>query len=385
MNIVLLDLDNHLRFAPLSLTRPIGNLRCGMWTNDERWKHYFSDASVSYKTEDYLSDKYPLNQKDDNYWIDACVIPTPELVVEIGKLMKDESLYVNGKFVAFRGKDFSQENPQKKEIDSFLYLDNRWSLYQLNEKVLKADFDYYIKDKTSFGLSPSNTLIGPKENLFIEEGARIECSVVNVASGPVYIGVNAEVMEGSLIRGGLALSEGATLKLGTKIYGPTSIGPYCKVGGEVTNSVFQAYSNKGHDGFVGNSLIGEWCNLGADTNTSNLKNNYSKVRAYDYNTGNMEDTDVQFMGLSMGDHCSSGINTMFNTATVVGVSSTIFGQGFPPKYIPDFSWGGFKKDSVFEFEKALEVAKNMMSRRDRELSDKDIKVLKHLYSERQNY
>ncbi|MEX2483989.1 MAG: putative sugar nucleotidyl transferase [Brumimicrobium sp.] len=379
MNIILDDLDNHLTFAPLTLTRPVGNLRMGMWTNDERWKMYFPDAEISFKTEDYLANKFPLKKENDNFWVNASIIPNEELIPHIEKLKKDETLVVNGVFVAHRGEECSTENKTHLAMDSLIYIKERWNLYQCNSDVLEADFSFYTKDKKGFILSNSNTLIGASENVFIEEGAIVEGAVINVNDGPVYIGKNAEVMEGSLIRGGLAMAECAVLKMAAKIYGCTSIGPHCKVGGEVNNVVFQGFSNKGHEGFIGNSLIGEWCNIGADTNCSNLKNNYGTVKTYNYKLEKLDQTDVQFMGVCMGDHSKTGINTMFNTATVVGVSANVFGADFPPKYIPNFSWGGHDNAEKFQFDKSLEVANNMMKRRKLKLTDDDVSILKKLF------
>jgi UDP-N-acetylglucosamine diphosphorylase/glucosamine-1-phosphate N-acetyltransferase len=379
MNIVLQDLENHLTFAPLTLTRPVGNLRVGMFTNDERYKLYFPDANVSFETEDYLSGKFPVNKENDNYWINGAVIPNEELIDLIKSIKIDETLVVNGVFICHRGTECSTENKRYETLDSLINMKERWNLYQCNDVVLKADFDFYTKEKKSFKLSKSNTLIGPEDNLFIDKGAVVEGAIINLKDGPVYIGKNAEVMEGALIRGGLALCDNAVLKMGAKSYGCTTIGPYCKVGGEVNNVIFHGYSNKGHEGFIGNSLIGEWCNIGADTNCSNLKNNYGTVKTHDYKRDYLEQTDVQFMGIVMGDHAKTGINTMFNTATVIGVSANVFGADFPPKYIPNFSWGGHEGASKFDFDKSIDVANNMMKRRKTEMTSHDIEIFKKLY------
>lgn len=379
MNIILDDLEGHLTFSPLTLTRPVGNLRIGMFTNDERYKMYFPEATVSYKTEDYLSGKFSLKKENDNYWINASIIPNEELVHLLSSLEMNQTLVVNGVFVAHRGAECAVTNKIHKRLDSLIYMKERWNLYQCNDVVLKADFDFYTKNKKSFILSKSNTLIGSEDNLFIDEGATIEGAIINVTNGPVYIGKNAELMEGSLIRGGLALCENAVLKMGTKSYGCSTIGPYCKVGGEINNVIFHGFSNKGHEGFIGNSLVGEWCNIGADTNCSNLKNNYGTVKTYDYRLGQLEQTDVQFMGIVMGDHAKTGINTMFNTATVIGVSANVFGADFPPKFIPNFNWGGHDAASKFDFGKSIEVANNMMKRRKKEMTSEDVDIFKKLY------
>jgi UDP-N-acetylglucosamine diphosphorylase/glucosamine-1-phosphate N-acetyltransferase len=259
-----------------------------------------------------------------------------------------------------------------------IVLENRWDLFQLNGSVLKADFDLLTVGRKSQTLSTSNTVIGDPSLIFLEEGASVEACILNTKEGPIYVGKNAEIMEGSVVRGPLALCESAGLKLATKVYGPTTLGPHCKVGGEVNNVIFQAYSNKGHDGFLGNSVVGEWCNLGADTNSSNLKNNYSNVSAYSYETQKIEKTDVQFMGLIMGDHSKCGINTMFNTATVVGVSANIYGADFPDKMIESFVWGGASGFVPFKLDKAIEVAQAMMARRKVEFTAGDLAIFEQL-------
>lgn len=381
MNIILHDLSNHLRFAPLTLTRPVGNLRTGMFTNDARWQFYCPEATLSYLTEEYLSEKFPLHQTKDNYWINAAIVPTKAISEKVKALAFDESLFINGVLIAFRGEEFTPKMIETEQDDSLIVLKNRWDLFQMNDLILSADFKAYTKGKTSAPLSSTNTLIGDSNNLFLEEGAIVECATLNVTSGPIYIGKNAEIMEGSAVRGGLAMAEHSALKLLTKVYGATSLGPHCKIGGEVNNVIFHGYSNKGHDGFLGNSLIGEWCNLGADTNCSNLKNNYGNVRTYDYETQDEIETDVQFMGVVMGDFSKTSINTMLNTATVVGVSANLFSTEFPPKYVPSFSWGGLTNSPTFDFEKAIEAGGRMMNRRGVEMTASDMKILKHLFPE----
>ena len=381
MNIILHDLDNHLSFAPMTLTRPVGNLRMGVWTNDERWVNYIKDANVSYATEEYLEDKFPCHKTEDNVWINASIIPDEEIAKAVELLQTNQALYVNGVFVALHSVDFNPDKAYRVDLDKedLIHIEERWHIYQKNEEAICKDFEAIKSTREGFGCSETNTVIGPKENLFIDEGAIVEGAIINVSSGPVYIGKHAEVMEGSVIRGPLAMANNSVLKLSTKVYGPTSIGTFCKVGGEVNNVVFQAYSNKGHDGFLGNSVVGEWCNIGADTNSSNLKNNYGNVKSYNFKTDSIEQTDVQFMGLFMGDHSKTGINTMLNTATVIGVSSTIFSSGFPPKFIPHFSWGGQENAPVYAFEKAIEAANNMMNRRGHEITVADRKIFEKLF------
>ena len=374
MKINISDNGLHLRFAPLSLTRPVGNLRMGIFTNDERWKQFLPEAEIGFETEEYLSKRFP--KIEGGVTVNAAVIPNEDVVAAVMHLEQNTALFLNDVFLA--GETTAADKIQFLG-ETPVILKNRWDIYALNHLVLKQDFDLLTAGRKSQKLSKTNTLIGPKEMLFIEEGAKVEAAILNTSTGPIYIGKKAEIMEGSIVRSPLAMCEESALKLGAKIYGATTLGPHCKVGGEVNNVVFQAYSNKGHDGFLGNALIGEWCNLGADTNTSNLKNNYGMVDTYSYETNGQVKTDVQFMGVCLGDHSKCGINTMFNTGTVTGVSSNIFGAGFPSKFIPSFTWGGAEGSEPFRFEKAVEYANNMMSRRGLELSSEEIAILKHIH------
>jgi UDP-N-acetylglucosamine diphosphorylase/glucosamine-1-phosphate N-acetyltransferase len=374
MNLILCDDGKHLRFAPLSLTRPIGDLRFGILTNVERLNLIVPQATVYFDTEDYLSYKFKSTSKS-GIKINASVVLNEKIVEAIIELKENQALYSNDTWIAKFGDDIDE----KIEYEALaVFLENRWDIFEKNAIGIQMDFDLLTKNRKSQKISESNTLIGDSSQIFLEEGASVEACILNSKSGPIYIGKDAEIMEGSIIRGPFALCEHGGIKLGTKVYGPTTIGPYCKVGGEVSNAVFQAYSNKGHDGFLGNAVIGEWCNLGADTNSSNLKNNYSKVNAYSYETQKFEKTDLQFMGLIMGDHSKCGINTMFNTATVVGVSANIYGGDFPSKYIPSFSWGGSDGFVNFELEKAIQAAKAMMSRRGVEFTEGDLKIFQYL-------
>jgi UDP-N-acetylglucosamine diphosphorylase/glucosamine-1-phosphate N-acetyltransferase len=265
-----------------------------------------------------------------------------------------------------------------------LKINNLWDIYKINEEALKLDFQLLTKGKTSQPISATNQVLG-KENIFIEEGATVECATLNAQTGPIYIGKNAQIMEGAMVRGPLAMCENAVLKMGAKIYGATTLGPYCKVGGEVNNSVFFGYSNKGHDGFLGNSVIGEWCNLGADSNNSNLKNNYTEVKLWNYKTEKFEKTGQQFCGLIMGDHSKCGINTMFNTGTVVGVSANIFGSGFPRNFVPSFAWGGASGYSTFKTDKAFETAEAMMARRGKEFETIDRVIMLKVFEDTAKY
>jgi UDP-N-acetylglucosamine diphosphorylase/glucosamine-1-phosphate N-acetyltransferase len=374
MKLVLHDNGLHLRLAPLSLTRPIGNLRMGIMTNDERWKFFAPDAEIFYHTEKYLDGKF-LTTEDGDIIINATVVPNEETAVAILNLGLHEKLFLGEEWLAYRGEgnvrvDYKGTVP--------VVITQRWHIYQRNDEVLRLDFDLLTAGRLSAEISDTNIIIGDENAVFLEEGAVVEAAILNTKSGPIYVGKDAEIMEGSIVRGPLAMCEHSALKLGAKVYGPTTLGPHCKVGGEVNNVVFQAFSNKGHDGFLGNALIGEWCNLGADTNTSNLKNNYGNVSTFSFETNKEEQTDIQFMGVCMGDHSKCGINTMFNTATVVGVSSNIYGAGFPDKFVPSFSWGGADETVPFRFDKAVEYANNMMSRRGMSLSDEEVIILKHI-------
>ena len=374
MKIQLDDFGKTAHFAPLTLTRPIGDLRCGLFTNTERWESYDESIVIGFKTVEYLQKQFEAFEQPDII-VNAHLIPDEMMMTSILALENDTKLVFEDHTLAQKG---NGSNVIQWVGEAPLILVNRWDLFTQNARAIRQDFDWYTRDRVSMPLSDSNRLIGDASQLFIEEGATVEGAILNVKEGPIYIGADAEVMEGSLVRGALALMEHAALKMGAKIYGATTIGPHCKVGGEVGNSIFYAYSNKGHEGYVGNSLIGEWCNMGADTNTSNLKNNYGKVDSYSYVEGKIIPTDQQFMGVTMGDHSKCGINTMFNTATVIGVSCNIYGGDFPPKYIPSFSWGTAQEMVPFRLDKAIEYANNMMSRRKLELTEEEKEILAHI-------
>lgn len=373
MKINLDDSGLHLRFAPLTLTRPVGNLRIGILTNDERWKRFLPEAEIGFITENYLSGKF--KSIKNGIRVNASIIPNEDIVVAVLNLEENTVLYWNDIFIASNG-----NNDQKVQFigQEPIQLSQRWHLYQKNGTVLEQDFNLITSGRKSQKLSNTNTLIGPVNRLFLEEGAIVEASILNTTTGAIYVGKDAEIMEGSVVRGGLALNEHAALKLSTKVYGPCTLGPHCKVGGEINNVTFQAYSNKGHDGFLGNASIGEWCNLGADTNSSNLKNNYGNVSTYSYEQNTEIKTDTQFMGVCMGDHSKCSINSMFNTATVVGVSCNIYGADFPPKFIPSFSWGGSDGFVKFKLNKAIEYSNNMMNRRGLSLTPEEIEIFEFI-------
>lgn len=396
MNIVLFDtVENRTQLLPLSYTRSVADMRIGILTIKEKWERYFGQ-SVGVLTEDYLQPKYgALSHDAETLFIASNVFPTIQLVAEIQLLTTEHGLSFSDKFIAFKTMikvphiaSFKSIIPNLKFTSSIVaaqFLESPSAIFKYNGQEIENDFKLLTAGRVSKSLSPTNTLIGTADKLFIEEDAVVEASILNTNTGYIYIGHQAEIMENCAVRGPLALCEHAGLKMSAKIYGATTIGPHCKVGGEVNNAVFFAYSNKGHDGFIGNSVIGEWCNLGADTNNSNLKNNYANVDVWSYATEKYEDTGMQFHGLIMGDHAKSGINTMFNTGSVVGVSANVFGSDFPPKFIPSFSWGGAQWLRTFTFEKSLEVAERMMERRGIKLSESDIAILKEVFERDKKY
>ncbi len=370
-------------FLPLTFTKPVSEMRCGILSFSERWQKLLEIDTVSYITEDYLQIKFPKPQLEESLFIVPNFLPSDSVLSQIKQLQLGEALVYENELLAARihMKDFSLQSIEKM-IDiheELLFFTRPTDLFSYNKEAIDFDFELLTRNRTSQSLSKTNGLIGAVEDLFIEEGAEVEYSTLNTKTGKIYIGKDSEVMEGCHLRGPITLGEGSKFNLGAKVYGPTTIGPHCKVGGEVNNIVIFGYSNKGHDGFVGNSVIGEWCNLGADTNSSNLKNNYAEVKMWNYRTKRFQNTGLQFAGLIMGDHSKTAINTQLNTGTVVGVAANIFKNGFPPNLIESFSWGGFKGDEKFKLDKAYEVAEKAMARRKVPLLDTDKEILKHIY------
>lgn len=383
MNYLLFDGENRENLLPLAYTKPIAEFRIGILTITEKWARRLSEKSsfLGYKTESYLQDKFPYTVGKDQVWINGSVCPNDALIELIEQLSPQQSLYdQNDYLIAFRADNFNDLDRCEKILTkvTFTRIENLWDIFSFNGVELSLDFDLLTKGRSSQKANTTNQILG-EENLFIEEGAEVNCAIINATSGPVYIGKDAVVMEGSIIRGPFALCDSSQTKLGAKIYGPTTIGPHSKVGGELNNVVVFGYSNKGHDGFLGNSVLGEWCNIGADSNTSNLKNNYAEVRLWNYATGRFSPTGLQFCGLVMADHSKCGINTMFNTGTVVGVSANIFGTGFPRNFIPSFSWGGPQGQSTYHTKKAFEVAEKVMERRGITFDDKDREILTKVF------
>lgn len=382
MNIVLFDDIEWENLRPLTLNKPFAELRMGIFTFKERWQKLI-EGNYSYYTKDYLSKKYPIENSDINTFINPAFFPTESLVQSIQNLKENETIWFDNQMIVgkFSFEDFEQRknSSNKKEFrEEIIHINYLWDLFSQNDHAIRYDFKLITNGRKSQPISETNGVMNA-ENIFLEEGAVVEYAVLNAKEGPIYIGKNAEVMEGSLVRGSLALCENAKLNLGAKIYPGTTIGPYCKVGGEINNSILMGYSNKGHDGFLGNSVLGEWCNLGADTNNSNLKNNYSEIKVWDYEAKDYISTGLQFCGLMMGDYSKSAINTQFNTGTVVGMSANVFDAGFPPKFIPSFSWGGGKDSEKFDLEKSFDSIERMMERRKKVLTREEKIIIEYIF------
>jgi len=369
MAIILFDDNAHQTLLPLTYTRPVADLRIGILTIAEKWTKYLN-KDHSFHTLDYLQAKFPVKIEADNLFINGAVCPDENLLGAIDKLQTGQALKYNDQLLAVRLNqtdagnfdaqvDFSTVINYSGLFVSLLYPED---IFRNNNTELRKDFALLTKGRTSATISSTNTIIGG--DFFAEEGAVAECSTFNTTNGPIYLAGNTEIWEGTHIRGAFAICEHSQVKMGAKIYGATTVGPYSRVGGEINNAVIWGYSSKGHEGYLGNSVLGEWCNIGADSNNSNLKNNYSDVRLWDYNTQRFRNTGLQFCGLIMADHAKCGINTMFNTGTVVGVSANIFGSGFPRHFVPDFAWGGAQGFEVYDINKMFETAEKVFDRRD---------------------
>jgi UDP-N-acetylglucosamine diphosphorylase/glucosamine-1-phosphate N-acetyltransferase len=388
MNYILFDGTVRNALLPFTFTRPVADIRIGILTIREKWEKYLGYTTTTL-TEEYLMEKYPMVEMEQNVMINASFLPNPILIDMVQNLNPKEAILFGEEIIAFHTND-TQEDIDFDEYELIEYegdvlrIENTWDIFAKNDAAIREDFELLTEDRFSLPIPKSVNVIAP-ENIFIEEGAKLEFVTLNASTGPIYIGKNAEIMEGSVIRGPFALCEEAQVKLATKVYGATTVGPHCRIGGEVNNSVLFGYSNKGHDGFLGNSVLGEWCNIGADSNNSNLKNNYEEVRLWSYETEGFARTGLQFCGLMMGDHSKCGINTMFNTGTVVGVSTNIFGSGFPRNFVPSFSWGGASGFTTYITKKAFETAKIVMSRRHVEFTEEDAKILEHVFEETKKY
>ena len=384
MNYILFDGTVRNALLPFTFTRPVADIRIGILTIREKWENYLGSTTTTV-TEEYLQDKFPMVEMEENVMINASFLPNAVLVEMVSNLEVNQAIFKGDEVIAF----FTQESQEEVDFDTYeiiefsddvLTVENTWDIFQKNDAAIREDFELLTEDRRSQPIPKSVNVISP-ENIFIEEGAKLEFVTLNASTGPIYIGKDSEIMEGSVIRGPFALCEGAQVKLATKVYGATTVGPHSRIGGEVNNSVLFAYSNKGHDGFLGNSVLGEWCNIGADSNNSNLKNNYEEVKLWSYETEGFAKTGSQFCGLMMGDHSKCGINTMFNTGTVVGVSANIFGSGFPRNFVPSFSWGGASGFSTYITKKAFETARIVMSRRNLEFDEKEQQILEHVFEE----
>ena len=388
MNYILFDGTVRNALLPFTFTRPVADIRIGILTIREKWEKYLGYTTTTL-TEEYLMEKYPMVEMEQNIMINASFLPNPILIDMVQNLNAKEAILFGEEIIAFHTND-TQEDIDFDEYELIEYegevlrIENTWDIFAKNDAAIREDFELLTEDRFSQPIPKSVNVIAP-ENIFIEEGAKLEFVTLNASTGPIYIGKNAEIMEGSVIRGPFALCEEAQVKLATKVYGATTVGPHCRIGGEVNNSVLFGYSNKGHDGFLGNSVLGEWCNIGADSNNSNLKNNYEEVRLWSYETEGFARTGLQFCGLMMGDHSKCGINTMFNTGTVVGVSTNIFGSGFPRNFVPSFSWGGASGFTTYITKKAFETAKIVMNRRHVEFTEEDAKILEHVFEETKKY
>jgi UDP-N-acetylglucosamine diphosphorylase/glucosamine-1-phosphate N-acetyltransferase len=374
MSIILFDDNAHQTLLPLTYTRPVADLRIGILTIAEKWTKYLN-KDHSFHTLDYLQAKFPVKIEADNLFINGAVCPDENLLEAIDKLQTGQALKYNDQLLAVRlnqtdagnfdaQANFSSVVNYSGSFVSLLYPED---IFRNNDKELRKDFALLTKGRTSAAISSTNIIIG--NDFFAEEGAIADCSTFNTTNGPIYLARNTEIWEGTHIRGAFAICEHSQVKMGAKIYGATTIGPYSRVGGEINNAVIWGYSSKGHEGYLGNSVLGEWCNIGADSNNSNLKNNYSNVRLWDYSTQCFRNTGLQFCGLIMADHSKCGINTMFNTGTVVGVSANVFGSGFPRHFVPDFAWGGAQGFEVYAINKMFETAQKVFDRRDHRVFD----------------
>jgi UDP-N-acetylglucosamine diphosphorylase/glucosamine-1-phosphate N-acetyltransferase len=388
MNCILFDGDRRHALLPFTFTRPVSDIRIGILTIKEKWERRLN-RTFSYLTTDYLSVKFQMNKEKDNWFINGSVLPDDYLIEAVLDLKLGEALWYKDIVLAYRNAEvISQAQINALNRHEFsqepFQIRNTWDIFSLNGKALEDDFELITKGRISAPISDTNRVIKP-ERIFLEEGASVEFSILNATEGPIYLGKDALVMEGNLIRGGFALGDHGVVKMGAKIYGPTTVGPYGKVCGEINNSVIFGYSSKGHDGYLGNSVLGEWCNIGADSNNSNLKNNYDKVKLWSYESERFEPTGLQFCGLMMGDHSKTAINTMFNTGTVIGVSCNIYTPGFPRNFVPSYSWGGASGFTTYMPEKAFEAAKVMMARRGVEFTDADAQIMTDVFNQTRKY
>jgi len=389
MNVILFDNPTIRQdLLPFTFTRPVADIRVGILTIAEKWEKYLK-TKPSFSTEPYLSKKFTTHHTDDNLWINGAVCPTEELVAAIHSLNAGDAIAKDNMILVVRTPDDEVPEMITGKINMFTHpvrlIDQVWKIYQYNGAQIRSDFELITRGRKSAPITDVHTRVYSPENIFLEEGAQVRATLLNAENGPIYLGKNSFVQEGSLIRGPFALCESSHVNMGAKVRGDTTVGPFSKIGGEVSNSVLFGYSNKSHDGFLGNSVIGEWCNIGADTNTSNLKNNYENIKLWNYAKGGFKDTGLMFCGLMFGDHSKCGINTMFNSGTLVGVSTSIFGDGYPRNFIPSFAWGGAAGFTTYQFNKAMETAEKAMERRSLPLTDLDKEIMIHLFNESAPY
>ena len=384
MNYILFDGPVRNALLPFTFTRPVADILIGIMTIRQKWEARLG-STITTITEDYLSEKFPMVELEENVMINAAYLPNDTLAEMVSNLTTNQAIFKGDDVIAF----FTNENQEEVDFDTYeiiqynedsLTVEHTWDIFAKNDAAIREDFNFLTEDRKSQPIPKSVNVIAP-ENVFIEEGAKLEFVTLNASTGPIYIGKNAEIMEGTVIRGPFALCENGQVKLNAKIYGATTVGFGSRIGGEVKNSVLFANSNKGHDGFLGDSVLGEWCNIGADSNNSNLKNNYEEVKLWSYETEGCAKTGLQFCGLMMGDHSKCGINTMFNTGTVVGVSANIFGSGFPRNFVPSFSWGGAAGFSTYVTKKAFETARLVMGRRNIDFDATEQAILEHIFEE----
>ncbi len=389
MQITFLDTkESWSRMLPLAYTRPVADLRVGILKVSEKWSSHLSATSVSFRTEEYLQTKFPA-PTSRALTIKGGVLPTAQLVELVSNLKDNEVVMSDDNLIAgYFGEDepFETGNRNIVKTSDFDAIQYPWDIFRINGQEIKNDFELITTARSSQPISDAHTITyGAADQIFVEAGASIKAAILNAENGPIYIGKDAEVGEGTIIRGPFALCEKSTINMGAKMRGDSTIGPFSKVGGEISNSVIQGYSSKGHEGFLGNSVLGEWCNLGADTNNSNLKNNYSNVKMWDFDSDRFKDTGLQFCGLIMGDHSKCGINTMFNRGTTIGVSANIFGDGFPRNFIPSYAWGGASGFSTYKTNKVFETAELVVSRRGKELTEEDKDLLSHVFEITSHY
>jgi len=388
MNYILFDGTVRNALLPFTYTKPVADLRIGILTIREKWEKQLGNTTTTI-TEEYLEEKYPMVEMEQNVLINASFLPTKALVEKVKNLKVNQAIFKNNEVIAFYTNETQEEVDfdmyEREEFDfDLLQIKNTWDIFSLNDQAISDDFELITEGRKSQAI-PSGVECLNKENIFIEEGAEILFSVLNASKGPIYIGKDSLIMEGSLIRGPFSIGEQSVVKMGAKIYGATTVGPHCTVGGEVKNTVFMAYSNKGHEGYLGDSVIGEWCNIGADSNNSNLKNNYAEVKLWSYETERFAKTGLQFCGLMMGDHSKCAINTMFNTGTVIGVSSNIYGSNFPRNFIPSFSWGGAAGFSTYQLNKVEETINLVLKRKNLEFNEVEQRIFEHLFEITKKY